>query len=254
MSNSEKFLARWSRRKREALEAGEETQPPAPQAADAGVQTLTKARARVRTLPRPAWIRPSRCSILRSCRRSNSITAETDIRPFLAAGVPADLKRAALRRAWMTDPKIRDFVGLADYDWDYHAPGSMAGFGPLEMTDELRQLASRIVGGGAAEQADPPAPAPAAAADAQTSNESSKPLATTSLPEHDGEADIAQAKDEVVKIREGLQRETNPADQHQVFVAAQHNIVELEDLQTAAAPRRGRALPEMIGTLIASDY
>ena len=76
-----------------------------------------------------------------------SITAATDIRAFLAPGVPADLTRAALRRAWATDPKIRDFVGLADYDWDYHAPGSMAGFGPLEMTDELRRLVARIVGG-----------------------------------------------------------------------------------------------------------
>ena len=83
----------------------------------------------------------------RSCRRSNSITAATDIRAFLAPGVPAELTRAALRRAWSADPKIRDFVGLADYDWDYHAPGSMAGFGPLEMTDELRRQVARIVGG-----------------------------------------------------------------------------------------------------------
>jgi len=43
--------------------------------------------------------------------------------------------RAALRRVWTTDVKIRDFVGLADYDWDFNAAGSMAGFGPLESTD-----------------------------------------------------------------------------------------------------------------------
>jgi hypothetical protein len=74
-----------------------------------------------------------------------SIAADTDIRAFLAPGVPAELARAALRRAWATDPKIRDFVGLADYDWDFNAPGSMAGFGPLEMTEELRQIAARII-------------------------------------------------------------------------------------------------------------
>ena len=74
------------------------------------------------------------------------ITAATDIRPFLAPGVPADIARAALRRAWSADPRIRDFVGLADYDWDYHTPGSAAGFGPLEMTDELRRMVARIVG------------------------------------------------------------------------------------------------------------
>jgi Protein of unknown function (DUF3306) len=75
-----------------------------------------------------------------------SITADTDIRAFLAPGVPGDLARAALRRAWATDPKIRDFVGLADYDWDFNAPGSLPGFGSLEMTDELRQIAAQVVG------------------------------------------------------------------------------------------------------------
>ena len=74
-----------------------------------------------------------------------SIAADTDIRAFLASGVPPELARAALRRAWAADPKIRDFVGLADYDWDFNAPGSMAGFGPLEMTEELRQIAARIL-------------------------------------------------------------------------------------------------------------
>ena len=80
-----------------------------------------------------------------------SIAADTDIRCFLAPGVPPELTRAALRRAWATDPKIRDFVGLADYDWDFNAPGSMAGFGSLEMTDELRRMAARIVGPASAE-------------------------------------------------------------------------------------------------------
>jgi hypothetical protein len=35
-----------------------------------------------------------------------SIGGGSDIRPFLAPGVPADLTRAALRRAWSTDPAI----------------------------------------------------------------------------------------------------------------------------------------------------
>jgi hypothetical protein len=75
-----------------------------------------------------------------------SITADTDIRAFLAPGVPAELARGALRRVWATDPKIRDFVGLADYDWDFNAPGSLPGFGSLEMTDELRQIAAQVFG------------------------------------------------------------------------------------------------------------
>jgi hypothetical protein len=39
-----------------------------------------------------------------------SIGAGSDIRGFLAAGVPVELTRAALRRAWVTDPAIHDFV------------------------------------------------------------------------------------------------------------------------------------------------
>jgi hypothetical protein len=76
-----------------------------------------------------------------------SITADTDIRAFLAPGVPGELACGALRRAWATDPKIRDFVGPADYDWDFNDPGSLPGFGSLEMTtDELRQISAQVFG------------------------------------------------------------------------------------------------------------
>ena len=43
-----------------------------------------------------------------------SIDADTDVTAFLRPGVPPDLTRAALRRAWSTDPAIRDFVGLVE--------------------------------------------------------------------------------------------------------------------------------------------
>ena len=66
-----------------------------------------------------------------------SIETGSDIGPFLASGVPADLTRAALRRAWSTDPAIRDFVGLSENDWDFNAPAP--GFGSLT-TDDVRRL------------------------------------------------------------------------------------------------------------------
>jgi Protein of unknown function (DUF3306) len=74
-----------------------------------------------------------------------SITAETDIRAFLAPGVPSELTRAALRRAWVCDPAIRNFVGLADYDWDFNAADSIAGFGPLRMTDDVAKMAAEVL-------------------------------------------------------------------------------------------------------------
>src|SRR5262249_61108355 len=75
-----------------------------------------------------------------------SITAESDIRAFLTPGVPAELTRAALRRAWAADPKIRDFVGLAENAWDFNAAGAMPGFGPLEMTEDLRRHIAQLLG------------------------------------------------------------------------------------------------------------
>jgi hypothetical protein len=148
---SEDFLMRWSRRKRDVTETEQAKDPHlvphvspnvgAPGEPDAENVIVENAVEPIKAIepPEPAFD-------LKSLPPIESITAATDIRPFLAPGVPADIARAALRRAWSTDPRIRDFVGLADYDWDYHTPGSAAGFGPLEMTDELRQMVARILG------------------------------------------------------------------------------------------------------------
>ena len=75
-----------------------------------------------------------------------SITATSDIRAFLAPGVPEELTRAALRRAWVTDPTIRDFIGLAENQWDFTKPDSVPGFGSLELTPELRRMVASLVG------------------------------------------------------------------------------------------------------------
>src|SRR5262252_8545365 len=149
MSEPENFIARWSRRKREAADDAEATKSSAtPDAAAESAHPIEDQREgsdapRTRSgaseppefAPDPTKLPPI-----------ETITAETDIRAFLAPGVPPELTRAALRRAWAADPKIRDFVGLADYDWDFNAPGAMTGFGSLEMTNELRQQIARMVG------------------------------------------------------------------------------------------------------------
>src|SRR5205814_10442396 len=85
------------------------------------------------------------------------IEAGTDIKAFLAEGVPADLTRAALRRAWAADPAIRDFVGLSENSWDFNAPGGVPGFGSLTPED-ARRMMERVMG-----EAEPSDPVPAAA-------------------------------------------------------------------------------------------
>jgi uncharacterized protein DUF3306 len=144
---SEDFLKRWSRRKHDAAEAEAEQAKRVPEdsahdsAAPAGDERSIEPVEAIKPVQQPEPVFD-----LKDLPPIESITAATDIRPFLAPGVPVDIARAALRRAWSADRRIRDFVGLADYDFDYHAVGGAAGFGPLEMTDELRRAVARILG------------------------------------------------------------------------------------------------------------
>jgi len=61
-----------------------------------------------------------------------SIGPASDIRPFLEPGVPQDLARAALRRAWMVDPAIRDFVGPSENFWDFNASDAVRAADEIE--------------------------------------------------------------------------------------------------------------------------
>ena len=158
MNDRETFLARWSRRKHavaaESADADSRAAP-FPAASERPVEHGEPAEGTTgaevtqgNAVASPAGDSDTAVPLFdpASLPPIKSIAADTDIRAFLAPGVPSELTRAALRRAWAADPKIRDFVGLADYDWDFNTPGSMAGFGPLEMTEELRQIAARIMG------------------------------------------------------------------------------------------------------------
>ena len=160
MSEPENFIARWSRRKAATQDAAARpVAAPAKPAtrADESERTESDAAPALGGAPEPS----APVFDLTKLPPIESITAETDIRAFLAPGVPAELTRAALRRAWASDPKIRDFVGLSENSWDFNAPDAIAGFGPLEMTDELRGQIARMLGGGVASEAPKPVPVPA---------------------------------------------------------------------------------------------
>lgn len=127
--SEEEFLARWSRRKRQSR--AEPAKPAAVQPAPPSEVDDDASKIDLSSLP----------SI-------DEIDAATDITAFLRKGIPQDLGRAALRRAWAADPAIRDFVGLAENAWDFNDPTAMPGFGPLDCSsEELAELVNRIVGG-----------------------------------------------------------------------------------------------------------
>ncbi len=135
MSGDDGFLARWSRRKRSA--AATARQSAKPENAEDSATSKTAATAlpaeETRSLFDPEGLAPI-----------DSIGTGSDIRPFLVAGVPADLVRAALRRAWSADPAIRDFIGLSENSWDFNAPGGVPGFGSLT-AEETRRLLAQVM-------------------------------------------------------------------------------------------------------------
>ncbi|MDF0519502.1 DUF3306 domain-containing protein [Bradyrhizobium yuanmingense] len=127
--SEEDFLARWSRRKQQSR-----AEPPKPAPAQPTPPSETK--------------KDETEFDLSSLPSIDEINAATDITAFLGKGIPRELSRAALRRAWATDPAIRDFVGLAENAWDFNDPTAMPGFGPLDCSsEELAALVDRIVGG-----------------------------------------------------------------------------------------------------------
>ena len=143
MNEPESFLTRWSRRKAESGERREGS--PAGPASDAGE---AKPDARTSLAAPPATSEPEAAAFdPASLPPIESIAAGVDIRPFLQTGVPAELTRAALRRAWATDPAIRDFIGIAENQWDFNDPTAMPGFGPLTAADHAASLAAQMLGG-----------------------------------------------------------------------------------------------------------
>ena len=74
----------------------------------------------------------------------DSIGPETDIAGFLRKEVPPELTRAALRRAWTSNPAIKNFVGLVENGWDFNDPSAMAGFGTIS-AEEVARLAGKVI-------------------------------------------------------------------------------------------------------------
>jgi hypothetical protein len=165
--DAKNFLERWSQRKQAAAHGHSEgaspdargTEPEAP--ADESTASA---------IPAPAFDPKTLPPI-------ESITATSDIRAFLAPEVPEELKRAALRRAWASDPAIRDFIGLAENQWDFTQPDSVPGFGSLELTPELRRLVAQWLGDVSEEQ---PPSGQARAQAAETSAELPSPMTSAS--------------------------------------------------------------------------
>lgn len=130
MDEPEGFLGRWSRLKRK----GGETPLPEPDEAPALPVAATGTGGGEPAAHEPADQPPPLPPI-------ESLGAASDYTAFLAKGVPEEVKRLALRKAWTSDPAIAGFRGFGEYDWDYNAPG----YGALRATDDLAKLVDAVL-------------------------------------------------------------------------------------------------------------
>lgn len=77
----------------------------------------------------------------------DDITADFDMTPFLAKGVPAHLKNAALRKLWRASPAVRDYFDPAvDYAWDWNAPGGVPGGGGVLSEQSIAKMVKDLIG------------------------------------------------------------------------------------------------------------
>jgi Protein of unknown function (DUF3306) len=150
MSDAEDgFLARWSRRKRrpenppitESPEVDEQISEQPTQHSE----SVEAADTRREPEPLP---------------RIEDLTAESDLSAFLRAGVPPELQKAALRRAWSLDPAIRDYCGPADYALDFNDPDSLPGFASKEMVELAKKLLSELAEAEQVQMGDAPSSSP----------------------------------------------------------------------------------------------
>src|ERR1700736_2008018 len=131
MKGPERFILRWARLKRASDSAGEK-------AASSSVETAAA--------PPQAEGAPDRPFDPASLPSLEQIVADTNIGAFLQSGVPAELTRAALRRAWESDPAIRDFIGIAENQGDFNDPDPIPGFAPLHPSDNASALLAQVSG------------------------------------------------------------------------------------------------------------
>jgi len=145
MTSSESFVSRWARLKR-----GSDIQRGTEVAADraralAAETSVTDAET---AIAQPEIVAAADAPFDPASLPSiDAIGVDTDIRGFLQSRVPAELTLAALRQAWASDPAIRDFIGIAENQWDFNDPNAISGFGPLPKGYDVSGLLSQALGG-----------------------------------------------------------------------------------------------------------
>lgn len=121
------FVSRWSRRKREAGRARDEVpadeisaQEPSVASEPVSDEVLDEIAARAAT----EELSPEEHEMLANREAAEavdieSLAYESDFSVFLKRGVPAALRRKAMRKLWTSNPVLANLDGLNDYDENF---------------------------------------------------------------------------------------------------------------------------------------
>jgi hypothetical protein len=205
MSEPENFLARWSRRKAEAEQPADRAhdanekleQQPDQVAAEAEKGEGKKEEVDLSKLP-----------------PIESIGPETDIRAFLQKGIPPELTRAALRRVWTSDPAIRNFIGIAENQYDFATGSDIPGFGPLTPADDVARMVREIMREGVPRPLAPPEPERSSEGEAeapQQSTEAVQVAENSPAPQQLAALEDAPREDAAAQQSEPSEEEDAPA-------------------------------------------
>jgi hypothetical protein len=214
------FLGRWAKRKQEVQrqDAAQQNAPdvlpePVPEAAP-------------EELPLPSL---------------DSIVPGSDLTAFFQKHVPEALRTAALRKLWVTDPEIKNFIEMADYQWDFNNPDSIPGWSSSIEGVDVKGMLEKVMG---IEKPAPEVSARNLPAMAPESPEQSSP---------ELQVDEKAARPEVMKgIRENTETAIKTGTLVDEAVASDHSLIQNGAVQNitkessvydVVRKRRGGALP-----------
>ncbi len=223
-SGDETFLSRWSRRKRDGEDLRPEPTHKSPDQPALEKADVDEPEIDLATLP-----------------KIEDLTANSDFSAFLKKGVPEYLKQRALRQAWSLDPQIRDFIEVAENQYNYNIPGGVPGYGDLPEGIDMRALLAQAIGldpdAKRAPQEAPVAviePAPEAATTLADAPVGSVPRDASNTDQSDS-SELAKAE----------APEEKPASPQEIADAREARNVEIQTSSHRAGRRRhGGALPD----------
>ncbi|HXF55270.1 MAG TPA: DUF3306 domain-containing protein [Hyphomicrobiaceae bacterium] len=143
-TDDEPFLARWSRlKRRREPQPGEESGPGTAAQPDTD-KSAEGARKDLAERERGQTGQSEPPLDLSKLPKIEELTADSDFAQFMDPRVPSSLRQAALRRAWTLDPRIRDFVEMSDWNYDWNVPGGAPCYGPMPTGTKVGELLAQV--------------------------------------------------------------------------------------------------------------